>query len=42
LVVLVGNFRIVSYNKRDFEGSERFAVEVETAREFLQRIGELK
>jgi len=42
LAVSAGNLRIVSYNKRDFEGSERFAVEVETAREFRQRIGELK
>lgn len=33
---------IVTYNKRDFEGSERFGIEVETAKEFLQRIGELR
>ena len=33
---------IVTYNKRDFEGSEKFGIEVETAKEFLQRIGELR
>jgi putative PIN family toxin of toxin-antitoxin system len=33
---------VVSYNKRDFRGVERFGVRVETAYEFLKRIGELK
>jgi putative PIN family toxin of toxin-antitoxin system len=33
---------IVSYNKRDFEGASRFGIAVVTAREFLERIGELK
>jgi putative PIN family toxin of toxin-antitoxin system len=32
---------VVTYNKRDFEGAEKFGIDVETAREFLQRIGEL-
>ena len=42
LAVSGGGLRIISYNKRDFEGSGEFGVEVETAREFLVRIGELK
>ncbi|TVR50033.1 MAG: putative toxin-antitoxin system toxin component, PIN family [Gemmatimonadales bacterium] len=33
---------IVSYNKRDFEGAARFGIEVVTARELLQRMGELR
>jgi putative PIN family toxin of toxin-antitoxin system len=33
---------IVTYNKRDFTGADRFGLEVVTAREFLQRIGEIK
>ena len=33
---------IVTYNTRDFEGAEHFGIRVETAKEFLQRIGELK
>jgi putative PIN family toxin of toxin-antitoxin system len=33
---------IVSYNKRDFEGTARFGIEVITARELLLRMGELK
>ena len=32
---------IVSYNKRHFEGASKFGVEVITARELLERIGEL-
>ena len=32
---------IVTYNKRDFEGSEKFGIEILTAREFLKKIGEL-
>jgi putative PIN family toxin of toxin-antitoxin system len=32
---------IVSYNKRDFPGVERFGIEVVTSKEFLQKIGEL-
>jgi putative PIN family toxin of toxin-antitoxin system len=32
---------IVTYNKADFRGAEQFGIEVLTAKEFLQRIGEL-
>ena len=32
---------IVTYNKRDFAGVERFGIEAVTAREFLQTMGEL-
>jgi len=32
---------IVTYNKHDFEGAERFGIQVVTAKEFLQEIGEL-
>jgi predicted nucleic acid-binding protein len=42
LAVRAGSTTIVSYNKRDFKGAELFGVEVATAKEFLQRIGELK
>ena len=42
LAVTAGCDCIVSYNKRDFEGIEEFGIEVLTAREFLEMIGELK
>jgi predicted nucleic acid-binding protein len=42
LAVSAGGLGIISYNKRDFEGSEEFGVAIETAREFLVRIGDLK
>jgi putative PIN family toxin of toxin-antitoxin system len=42
LAVSGGGLRIISYNKRDFVGASAFGVGVETAREFLVRIGELK
>jgi putative PIN family toxin of toxin-antitoxin system len=32
---------VVTYDKRDFEGAEKFGIDVETAKEFLQRIGDL-
>jgi putative PIN family toxin of toxin-antitoxin system len=32
---------IVTYNKHDFAGAEQFGIEVVTAKEFLQKIGEL-
>ncbi len=32
---------IVTYNQRDFEGVEQFGISVLTAKEFLQKIGEL-
>lgn len=32
---------IVTYNKKDFQGVERFGLEVVTLKEFLQEIGEL-
>ena len=32
---------IVTYNKKDFRGAERFAIRVLTPREFLKEIGEL-
>ena len=42
LAVSAGGVGIISYNKRDFRGSEDFGIKVETAKEFLIRIGELK
>jgi putative PIN family toxin of toxin-antitoxin system len=33
---------IVTYNTKDFEGAERFGIEVKTPKEFLEKIGELK
>jgi putative PIN family toxin of toxin-antitoxin system len=41
LAVAAGCEGIVTYNKSDFEGVEEFGLTVETAREFLERIGEL-
>jgi hypothetical protein len=32
---------MVTYNKRDFTGAERFGVQVADAKEFLQIIGEI-
>jgi putative PIN family toxin of toxin-antitoxin system len=42
VAVAGGCSAIVSYNKRDFEGASRFGIEVITARELLQQLGELK
>lgn len=33
---------IVTYNKRDFQGVEAFGIEMVTAKEFLQAIGEVR
>jgi putative PIN family toxin of toxin-antitoxin system len=33
---------IITYNKNDFKGTERFGIEVMTPKEFLEKIGELK
>lgn len=33
---------IITYNKSDFKGAERFGIEVITPKEFLEKIGELK
>jgi predicted nucleic acid-binding protein len=33
--------RIVTYNKADFRGAERFGLRIVTAKEFLEEIGEL-
>lgn len=41
LAVAAGCRTIITYDKRDFQGAEAFGVRVETAREFLSRIGEL-
>ena len=41
LAVSSGAGVIVTYNKRDFAGSERFGVRVMDAKEFLQSIGEI-
>ncbi|TVP76424.1 MAG: putative toxin-antitoxin system toxin component, PIN family [Gemmatimonadales bacterium] len=42
-VAVAGECRtIVSYNKRDFKGASKFGIKVITARELLERIGELK
>ena len=41
LAVVANCDLIVTYNKDDFQGAERFGLEVVTAKEFLQKIGEL-
>jgi putative PIN family toxin of toxin-antitoxin system len=41
LAVAAGCDIIVSYNKKDFQGVEKFGIRVLTAKEFLQEIGEL-
>ncbi len=41
LAVAGGCDTIVTYNKRDFQGVERFGIRLLTAQEFLQEIGEL-
>jgi putative PIN family toxin of toxin-antitoxin system len=41
LAVTAGCDFIVTYNKQDFQGAERFGLEVVTPRSFLERIGEL-
>ena len=33
---------IITYNKRDFRGSEKFGIETLDPKEFLEKIGELK
>lgn len=33
---------ILTYNKRDFQGSERFGIKIITPKEFLKKIGVLK
>jgi putative PIN family toxin of toxin-antitoxin system len=42
LAVAAGCRTLLTYNKRDFQGVERFGLEVETPYEFLKRIGEVK
>lgn len=42
LAAAAGCDTIVTYNKMDFVGAERFGIMLETAKEFLHRIGELK
>jgi putative PIN family toxin of toxin-antitoxin system len=41
LAVAAGCDSVVTYNTRDFVGSERFGIKATTPAEFLQRIGEL-
>jgi predicted nucleic acid-binding protein len=41
LAVAAGCKIIVTYNKADFTGVEKFGIRVMTAREFLKEIGEL-
>ena len=41
LAVTAGCRHIVTYNKRDFAGVERFGIEVIDAKEFLKTIGEI-
>jgi putative PIN family toxin of toxin-antitoxin system len=41
-LAVVGNCsRIVTFNRRDFQGAELFGIRVVTPKEFLQEIGEL-
>jgi putative PIN family toxin of toxin-antitoxin system len=42
LAVAAGCESIVSYNRRDFKAAERFGIQVESAGEFLERIGEMR
>jgi putative PIN family toxin of toxin-antitoxin system len=42
LAVAAGCDYIVTYNQRDFQGAEQFNIQVVTAKEFLQVIGELR
>jgi len=42
LAVAAGCETIVTYNRRDFAGAAAFGLRVESAREFLRRIGEVK
>jgi hypothetical protein len=42
LAVAAGCQTVLTYNKRDFQGVDRFGIEVETPYEFLKRIGEVK
>jgi putative PIN family toxin of toxin-antitoxin system len=41
LAVAAGCDFIVTYNQRDFRGAGRLGIQVATAKEFLQKIGEL-
>ncbi len=41
LAVNAGCKYIVTYNKRDFRGTETFGIEIVTAKEFLEKIGAL-
>lgn len=41
LAVAAGCDTIVTYNKRDFRGVEKFGIRLLTAQEFLQELGEL-
>ena len=41
LAVTAGCDYIVTYNKRDFVGAERFGIRIATPREFLKVLGEL-
>lgn len=41
LAVTAGCRHIITHNKRDFAGAERYGIEVLDAKEFLQRIGEV-
>lgn len=42
LAVAAGCNFIITYNKRDFSGSEKFGVEPLTPKEFLKQIGEIQ
>ena len=42
LAVAAGCDYIITYNRRDFAGAERFGIEIIDPRSFLERIGELK
>jgi predicted nucleic acid-binding protein len=42
LAVVAGCDYIITYNKGDFKGTEKFGIQVITPKEFLEKIGELK
>lgn len=42
LAVSGGCETVVTYNKKDFRGAEKFGIQIKTPQEFLREIGEIK